>query len=113
MSQVSEYEFFNESTFDEEVLKYHKPVIVEFGAEWCGNCRIMAPIVNDISAAYRNQIRVVKLDIDQNKHLVDKYGIQTKPTFIFINNGEVVDEIIGSVSRKYFENKLIQVLSIE
>jgi thioredoxin 1 len=113
MSQDSEYNYLNESAFDEEVLKYHKPVIVEFGAEWCGSCRIMAPIVNDISATYRDQIRVVKLDIDQNKYLVAKYGIQAKPTFLFIKNNEIVDHIIGSASRKDFEDKLISLLSSE
>ena len=113
MSQDSEYQFLNESTFNNEVLKYHKPVIVEFGAEWCGICRIMAPIVNDTSAAYGDQIRVVKLDIDQNKHLAAQYGVQVKPTFLFIRNGEIVDHIIGSVSRKVFEHKLASLLSLE
>ena len=113
MSQDSEYKFFNESTFDEEVMRYHKPVIVEFGAEWCGSCRIMAPIVNDISAIYRNQIKVVKLDIDQNKYLAAQYGVWVKPTFLFIRNAEIVDHIVGSVSRKVFEHKLISLLSIE
>ena len=113
MSQDSEYKFLNESTFDLEVMKYHKPVIVEFGAEWCGSCRIMAPIVNHISAVYRNQIKVVKLDIDQNKHLAAQYGVQVKPTFLFIRNGEIVDHIVGSVSRKVFERKLVFLLSLE
>lgn len=113
MSQDSEYLFLNESTFDEKVMKYHKPVIVEFGAEWCGSCRIIAPIVNDISAIYRNQIKVVKLDIDQNKHLAAQYGIQFKPTFLFIRKGEIIDHIVGSVSRKVFEHKLVSLLSLE
>lgn len=113
MSQDSEYVYLDESIFEEEVLKHQKPVILEFGAEWCGNCRIMAPIVNDISALYRNRIKVIKLDIDQNKHLAAKYGIQAKPTFLFIKNGEIVDHIIGSVSRKVFEHKLVSLLSLE
>jgi thioredoxin 1 len=110
MSQDSEYNYLNESAFDEEVMKYHKPIIVEFGADWCGCCRIMAPIVNDILATYRDQLKVVKLDIDQNKHLVSKYGIQAKPTFLFIKNGKIVNHIIGSTSRKDFEHNIISLL---
>ncbi len=111
MSQGSEYIYLNESAFDEEVLKHHKPVIVEFGADWCGSCRIMAPIVNDITATYRDHIRVVKLDFDRNKYLVDKYGIKAKPTFLFLKNGEVVDHIIGSTPREDFEAKVSSFLS--
>lgn len=113
MHQDSEYIYLNASAFDEEILKYHKPVIVEFGAEWCGSCRIMAPIVNGLSATYRDRIRVVKLDIDRNKPLVDKYGIRAKPTFLFIKNGEVIDHIIGSTPREAFEAKIISLLSSE
>jgi len=113
VSQDSEYVYLDESVFMEEVLKHQRPVIVEFGAEWCGSCRIMAPIVNDITAGYRDHIKVFRVDIDQNKDLAAKYGIQAKPTFLFIRNGEIVDHIIGSVSRKVFEYKLISFLSYE
>ena len=113
MIQDSEYQFLNESTFNEEVLRYHKPVIVEFGSEWCGSCRIMGSFVNHISATYQNQIKVVKLDIDQNEHLAAQYGVQVRPTFLFIRNGEIIDHIIGSVSKKVFEHKLASFLSHE
>ncbi len=113
MNQESEYVFLTESTFTKEILNCSKLVIVEFGADWCGSCRIMTPIVNGISANYGDQIKIVKLDIDKNKHLVDKYGIRAKPTFLFIKNGEVVDHIICSTPREVFEAKINKLLSIE
>ena len=113
MSQDSEYIYLIIQAFENEILQNNKLVIVEFGADWCGSCRLMASIVSDISVTYRDQINVVKLDIDLKKHLVKKYGIWAKPTFLFIKNGEVVDNIIGSAPRKDFENKLISLLSIE
>jgi thioredoxin 1 len=113
MNQDPEYIYLTAATFEKEILQCDKPVIVEFGADWYGSCRVMAPIINDISATYREQISVVKLDIDRNKHLVEKYGIRAKPTFLFIKNGEVVDHIIGSAPRNDFDDKLISLLSIE
>jgi thioredoxin 1 len=113
VSQESEYGFLTGSAFAKDILNCSKLVIVEFGAEWCGSCRVMTSIINDISAAYREQIRVIKLDIERNRHLVEKYSIRAKPTFLFIKNGEVVDHIIGSAPRKDFENKLISLLSKE
>jgi thioredoxin 1 len=71
------------------------------------------PIINDLSETYRDQIKIVKLDINRNKHLTREYGIQAKPTFLFIKQGEVVDQITGSAPRKEFETKLIALLPDE
>jgi len=105
------YTSMDGSTFVREVLKYGKPVIVEFGAEWCGTCRIMAPILNDIAANHCNQIRVVRLDIDQNQKLAERFGVRATPTFLFIWEGEVVDQIVGATGRDTFEARLNILLS--
>ena len=113
MRNDPEYIYLDESAFEEEVMNYTESVIVEFGTDWCGSCRIMTPIVNDVSATYRDRVKVVRLDIDRNKHLVARYGIRTKPTFLLIKNGEIVDQIIGPVSRKNFENFIDSLLKNE
>jgi len=111
MSQDSNYIYLNELDFKKEILEEHAHVIVEFGANWCGGCHVMASIVNDISIKYQKDVRIVKLDKDRNKYLVGKYGVIDIPTFLFIKNGEVVHQIIGAVSRRDFEDKLITLIS--
>ena len=111
MNNDSEYIYLNFPAFEKEILKCNKPVIVEFGAEWCGNCQIMKPILSDLSTIYRDQIKIVKLDIEQNKHLVKRYRIQAKPTFLFLKNGEVIDLIICLTPRKDFEEKIFKLLT--
>jgi thioredoxin 1 len=113
MNTDSEYSYLTAAAFEKEVLQCDKPVIVEFGAGWCGTCRIMMPIINDFSKAYRDQIKIVRLDINRNQHLAREYSIQANPTFLFIKEGEVVDHITGSAPRKEFETKLISLLSDE
>jgi thioredoxin 1 len=113
MSKNQEYAYLDESAFDAEVMKSHELVIVEFGAEWCGGCRMMAPIVNRMSATYGRQIRVIRLDIDENRHLVERYGIRAKPTYLFVKNGEIVDHLIGPASGEDFETTIKRLLSGE
>ncbi len=113
MRNDTEYIYLDESAFEEEVMNCPDSVIVEFGTDWCGSCRIMMPIVNDLSATYRDQVKVVRLDIDRNKHLVARYGIRTKPTFLLIKNGEIVGQIIGPVSRNNFKDYLSALLKNE
>ena len=111
MSNDSEYIYLNFPAFEKEILKCNKPVIVEFGAEWCGNCQIMKPILSDLSTIYRDQIKIVTLDIEQNKHLVKRYRIQAKPTFLFLKSGQVVDIIICLTPRREFEEKIFKLLT--
>jgi len=113
MSNDTEYIYLDESAFEEEVMNCTESVIVEFGTDWCGSCRIMMPIVNDTAAAYRDRVKVIRLDIDRNKQLVARYGIRNKPTFLLIKNGEIAGQIIGPVSRKNFENYMRALLSNE
>lgn len=99
-----------DSNFDDLVLKSDKPVIVDFWAVWCGPCRIIGPIVQEIGEEYSDQLVVGKLDVDNNPDVTRKYGIRNIPTLLFFKNGEVVDKQVGSVPKPVLVQKLEQYL---
>ena len=97
---------FTDENFEEEVLKSDKPVVIDFWAEWCGPCRMIAPIIEELASEYDGKVKVGKLDVDSNQDTSVKYGVRSIPTVLFMNNGEVVDKIIGAVPKTMFEEKI-------
>jgi thioredoxin 1 len=95
-----------DSNFDELVIQSDVPVIVDFWAVWCGPCRMVGPIVEEIGQEYEGKARVVKLDVDNNNATAAKYGIRNIPTLLFFKNGEVVDKQVGAVPKNVLVNKL-------
>lgn len=95
-----------DANFDELVLKSDKPVIVDFWAVWCGPCRMVGPIVNEIGEEYNDTIIVGKLDVDNNPGVAAKYGIRNIPTILFFKNGEVVDKQVGAVPKQVLVGKV-------
>ena len=85
-----------EETFEAEVLKSDKPVIVDYWAEWCGPCRMVAPVLEEIATEYADKIAVVKLNIDDNPQVSQRYGIMAIPTMNVFKGGEVVKQIVGA-----------------
>jgi len=96
----------NDTNFDEIVLKSDKPVMVDFWAEWCGPCRMIAPFVEEMSKEFEGKALVVKCDVDSSPGISMKYGIRNIPTVLFFKNGNVADKQIGAVPKNNFVTKL-------
>ena len=95
-----------DQNFDELVLKSDKPVIVDFWAEWCGPCRMVGPIVEEIGQDYEGKAVVGKLDVDSNPTITQRFGIRNIPTVLFFKNGEIADKQVGAVPKNNLVSKL-------
>ena len=101
---------FTDANFDELVLKSDKPVIVDFWAVWCGPCRMIGPIVEEIGKEYEGKVVVGKLDVDNNPGIASKFGIRNIPTLLYIKGGQIVDKVVGAVPKQVLVKKLEAVL---
>jgi thioredoxin 1 len=100
-----------DTNFQQEVLKHPQPVLVEFGADWCGASHMLAPILEQLREEFNGQIKIVSLDIDACGRVVAEYGIQDIPTLMLFKNGQLVDQIIGVAPRLIIANKLRALLN--
>jgi thioredoxin 1 len=99
-----------DATFNDDVLKSDKPVLLDFWAEWCGPCKAIAPILDEIATEYRDRLKIAKLNIDENPHTPPKFGIRGIPTLILFKNGTVEAQKVGALSKAqlsaFLENNL-------
>lgn len=89
----------------ESLKKGNQPLVVDFWATWCGPCRMVAPIISELAEKYDGKITVAKCDVEENDELAAEFGIRNIPTILFFKNGEVVDKLVGAVSKQKFEEK--------
>ena len=99
-----------DANFEDLAVKSDKPVVVDFWAEWCGPCRMVAPVVEELSKDYEGKAIVGKVDVDANNEISAKYGIRNIPTILFLKNGEVVDKHVGAAPKAALAEKLDKLL---
>ncbi|MGF1565613.1 MAG: thioredoxin [Flavobacteriales bacterium] len=99
-----------DANFDEIVLGSDKPVMIDFWAEWCGPCRMVGPVVEEIHNDYTGKAVVAKVNVDENPNISMKFGIRNIPTIVFLKNGELVDKSVGAVPKNVLTEKLDNLL---
>jgi len=108
---MSAPEQVTDSTFEDQVLKSETPVVVDFWASWCGPCRMIAPMLEEVAKEYDGKVRIAKVDVDSNQATAQKYGIMSIPSLLFFKNGEMVEQMIGAVPKAQLIEKIDKVFA--
>lgn len=108
---MSKAQKFTDNSFKEDVLNSDKPVLVDFWAEWCGPCRMVGPVVEEMAGEYEGKAKIGKVNVDENPEISTKYGIRSIPSLLIFKDGEVVDQIVGAVPKSQLKKQLDAQLS--
>lgn len=111
MAQDAKYVVATDDNFESEVLQSDQPVLVDFWAAWCGPCRIIAPIIEELAEDFEGRAKLVKLDVDCNPKVATNFGVRSIPTLLFFKDGMVVDQLIGAAPKKTLSDKLENLVS--
>ena len=95
-----------DKNFEKEVLKSELPVMVDFWAPWCGPCRTVAPLVEELAKEYENKVKIGKVDVDESPATASRYGIMSIPTLMFFKGGQIMDQLVGAVSKSDLKKKI-------
>jgi thioredoxin len=100
----------NDDNFQAEVMSSDVPVLVDFSAAWCGPCKQLAPVVEDLAEAYAGRVKVAKIDVEEAQGTAMRFGIMSVPTLLFMKQGKIADQVVGNIPRKMIEERLAKVL---
>ena len=100
-----------DDSFESEVLQSDVPVVVDFWATWCGPCKMIAPILDEVASEYSEKAKIVKLDIDNNQQTATKYNIMSIPSLLFFKNGEIVDQVVGALTKAQLAQRLDKIIA--
>lgn len=100
----------SDATFDEVVIKSDVPVLVDFWAQWCGPCKMVAPILEEIASEYDGKLKVAKMDVDSNTKIASQFRIMSIPSLLIFKNGELVDQVVGALPKAHLMNYVTKVV---
>ena len=100
----------NQNSFDEEVLKSQIPVFVDFWAEWCGPCRAIAPVLESLAEDYNGKVKIVKINVDKETDLANKYNVSAIPSLIIVKDGNEIDRIVGGATKEVYAERINKVI---
>jgi len=109
MTEGSALMHVTDSDFEQQILKSEVPVLVDFWAAWCGPCRTVGPVVEELAGEYQGKVKIAKLNVDDNKQTPQKYGVKGIPTLMLFKNGAVVDQVVGAVPKSRIQDMLDKV----
>jgi thioredoxin 1 len=101
----------SDKNFKDEVLKSDLPVLVDFWAPWCGPCKLVTPVIEEVAKEYVMRLKIVKINVEENQGTPTQYGIMSIPTLIFFKNGKIVEQITGALTRQQLKQKIEEVIS--